>query len=1297
VTYRIIPSYNGCDGPAVDYVVTIKPLPSVTASPTTICSGQTAVVNLLSTPKSIPGTTYTWTVAASPNVIGATPGDGSVISQQLSLSNSVAGTVTYRITPLAGGCYGTPVDVVVAINPIAVVNAGSDYAVCQPVLIPLTGVVSGSATSGTWTVVSGAGTLSSSTTSGGNVTATYTVNAADVGNSVTFALSTNDPDAAGPCSILTDQLTVSVNRAATVAVPSNYVVCEPSAINLTGTLGGSATSGLWSLITGDGTLSATSVTGVTATSSFEPSLVDVGNTVTFRLTTNDPDGSGPCASAFKQINVTINQAARIDAGPDFAICEDQSIALGATASGATTSVLWSGGSGAGQFSPVNNVNTVYSITTADISAGLVNLKITTNDPDAAGPCTATSDQIQVRINKLPAVFLAGLESIYAENSGVDILDGFPVGGAFTGPGIVAGTNQFNPANAGFGNVTIRYTYTDPATTCSNFTERITVVNPVTDVDFFILEDNRPNVQGYPQICADQGELTLVGIPPASDGFEPTKFRALSPELVSRISYNGTDWQLNSDGLPAGTYQLQYIFTNAYPATDTLTKELIVFSAPRAIITVDNNCIEDLMTFTQASDIPNNLSGGTIINWNWLYGEDSNGSTGTTAEPTYQYLKPGDKTVSLEVVTNQGCRNKATKAIVVGKPPVANFEWSSYCMGDATQFVDKSTSEFGNIITYAWTFGDGATDNTKNPAHNYATFGSYPVNLSILTDAGCTADTTNQVFIQEMRTLSEDEPYYVNFENGAETWVSVTALGDPKNSWTFGTPSGDLISNAASGSNAFWTGGNGGSYFNNENSFVIGPCLNLTALKRPMVSLNYWIDAQKNFDGAVIQYSTNGGANWQTIGDAEGGGINWYNSRNLPGEPGGQSNFAWSMEGMTEKGVPVTNWTNGRFNLDQIPVGARDKVILRIAFGSNDDNPVLDRVLNGIAFDDVFVGEKRRNVLVEHFTNVNSVVSNQATDYLRERYDEQFLNQDSSDFFAIEYHVPFGTSKDQINLDNPIDPVARALFYNVSQPPNTIMDGIQTPFFNGFTANITNEEIDRQALTDPRFTIDIDTVAAGSETTLKGTVKFTYSDTTKILTDRVTMHVALVESDVILGSVNNGPVVRQLLLGSQGKTVNKTWAVGDTELNEIDQEITVPVANGDNLYLVAFIQSNIVDAASARIIHQSRVVKLRKKRGQNITGIEDNPVAAELHDLSLYPNPASKVLKMAVPGTLGREYSWRMIDQRGVTVLEGLLKSDFTDGPQEVDVSGLANGIYFMSIQTGSQSVVFKKVAVMNKN
>jgi hypothetical protein len=274
-------------------------------------------------------------------------------------------------------------------------------------------------------VISGSGSISTSTTAAGTVTATYTVGAGDITGSVLLRLITDDPDGVGPCSIVTDDLVVSVNQTPRVTVPADFVVCEPPSIALTGNLDPSATAGSWSVLSGAGTLSVSSITGDVVTAAYNPDPADVGGTVSFRLTTNDPDGFGPCTPASDDITITINPAARVDAGPDFATCEDQVIQLAGSFSGTTSTVTWSGGGGPTNFSDVTDPFSTYTLSASDISAGSVTVTLTTNDPDGTGPCMIVSDQVTVDINKLPTVGLFGLDPSYAENSDMVTLTGFP--------------------------------------------------------------------------------------------------------------------------------------------------------------------------------------------------------------------------------------------------------------------------------------------------------------------------------------------------------------------------------------------------------------------------------------------------------------------------------------------------------------------------------------------------------------------------------------------------------------------------------------------------------------------------------------------------------------------------------------------------------------------------------------------------------------------------------------------------------------------------------------------------------
>ena len=139
---------------------------------------------------------------------------------------------------------------------------------------------------------------------------------------------------------------------------------------------------------------------------------------------------------------------------------------------------------------------------------------------------------------------------------------------------------------------------------------------------------------------------------------------------------------------------------------------------------------------------------------------------------------------------------------------------------------------------------------------------------------------------------------------------------------------------------------------------------------------------------------------------------------------------------------------------------------------------------------------------------------------------------------------------------------------------------------------------------------------------------------------------------------------------------------------------VPVVNSDSLFILAFVQDQ---GQVSRKVLQSRIVRSGRKKGVAVVGIPEEAVNGELRELSMYPNPASQVLNLSSTENLNREYAWKMIDQRGVTVLSGELYQDFSSGPQRIDVSGLANGIYFMAIQSGEKSIVYRKIAIMNRN
>ncbi len=125
----------------------------------------------------------------------------------------------------------------------------------------------------------------------------------------------------------------------------------------------------------------------------------------------------------------------------------------------------------------------------------------------------------------------------------------------------------------------------------------------------------------------------------------------------------------------------------------------------------------------------------ITGWQWNFGD---GSASSLQNPSHTYSSPGVYTVTLTTRDSTGASSTATKTglIAVGQtaPVRAQFTSSSRLGSDRTvvQFIDQSS---GNISSWSWDFGDGATSNEQNPSHTYAVPGAYTVSLTVTEPGG----------------------------------------------------------------------------------------------------------------------------------------------------------------------------------------------------------------------------------------------------------------------------------------------------------------------------------------------------------------------------------------------------------------------------------------------------------------------------------------------------------------------------------------------------------------------------------
>jgi hypothetical protein len=107
------------------------------------------------------------------------------------------------------------------------------------------------------------------------------------------------------------------------------------------------------------------------------------------------------------------------------------------------------------------------------------------------------------------------------------------------------------------------------------------------------------------------------------------------------------------------------------------------------------------------------------------------------------------------------------------------------------------------------------------------------------------------------------PYSEGFELNNGGWTSGGTVG---NDWAWGTPNKPVISGAATGAKCWIVGGlTTSSYNSGERSWLQSPCFNFSSLTYPYISFKVFWETENTYDGASLQYSTNNGATWNTVG------------------------------------------------------------------------------------------------------------------------------------------------------------------------------------------------------------------------------------------------------------------------------------------------------------------------------------------------------------------------------------------------------------------------------------------------
>jgi hypothetical protein len=291
--------------------INILPLPVANAgTDKTICEGASVQIGTAA----VSGSTYAWS-----------PSTGLSSTTIATPTANPLTTTTYMVTVTnSSGCIATDA-VIVTVNPKPTKPADVTRSNACP---------SSSTVSFADLITTGFEMYTNSSRTGSPLT---TSQVSAISTNVTYYLFAKSGTCySDPAQIKSNIVACNCTNNATANAGANKTFCPGTQVTLSdASIGGSATQGQWSIVSGTGSLSSTAMTSTPNTVKFTPTSTTT--TVTLRLTTNDPDGNdpitGPCTPASDEVTLTFTPTS---AGADRIVCSPAStVSLSGTPTGGT--------------------------------------------------------------------------------------------------------------------------------------------------------------------------------------------------------------------------------------------------------------------------------------------------------------------------------------------------------------------------------------------------------------------------------------------------------------------------------------------------------------------------------------------------------------------------------------------------------------------------------------------------------------------------------------------------------------------------------------------------------------------------------------------------------------------------------------------------------------------------------------------------------------------------------------------------------------------------------------------------
>lgn len=275
------------------------------------------------------------------------------------------------------------------------------------------------------------------------------------------------------------------------------------------------------------------------------------------------------------------------------------------------------------------------------------------------------------------------------------------------------------------------------------------------------------------------------------------------------------------------------------------------------------------------------------------------------------------------------------------------------------------------------------------------------------------------------------------------------------------------------------------------------------------------------------------------------------------------------------------------------------------------------------------------------------------------------------------------------MNNTIFEDARQSYYSVPFAPFGTFDG-QIPSssastsYPGFSAYVTQSDIDQYAAVTSPFTIDASYQYNAAHDTITATIKVTAVAAYAPTAGNIKLRVALCKSLHFASPVSNGEqdipnVVRAMYPSVTGTGMAATWAVGATQTYTVKGAVPSEVLaaaphNAVDSTVVAWIQND-----NDKVIAQTALARLIP------VGVSN--AQADAPSVTVFPNPAVNNMTLSVNTATATKMTATVIDNAGRVVM-ALPEQQLSVGTNNIDINTevLTSGVYFVKMNAGDNVI-----------